>query len=111
MNIGKRNLDLIFFATDMYAIAITQAAKDSYRVRMELGNLDGVSGLTGSFVLEIHPKWAPLGAHRFKEMLDSDFFNDIRFFRVIHGFMAQVVKGGTCNNVSTLPTYISVNNE
>ena len=57
---------------------------------MDLGNLDGDSGKTGSFVLEIHPKWAPLGAKRFKAMLDSGFFNDVRFFRVIDGFMAQV---------------------
>ena len=91
----------------------TQAADDSYRVKMELGNLDGNSDSTGSFVLEIHPKWAPLGAHRFKQMLDSGFFNDIRFFRVIHGFMAQVVKGrGRAHNIFTLPIYIySVNNE
>ena len=47
--------------------------------------------MNGSFVLEIHPEWAPLGVQRFKEMMDSGFFRDIRFFRVIGGFMAQVV--------------------
>lgn len=39
--------------------------------------------------VQIHPEWAPLGAERFKEMLDESFFKGIRFFRVIDGFMAQ----------------------
>ena len=37
----------------------------------------------------MHPDWAPLGAARFQEMLDASFFNGVRFFRVIDGFMAQ----------------------
>ena len=32
--------------------------------------------------------WAPKGAARFREMMDSGF-KGIRFFRVISGFMAQ----------------------
>ena len=67
-------------------------AEESYRVKFDLGNLDGKRGQTGSFVLEIQPKWAPLGAKRFKEMLCAGFFEDIRFFRVIGGFMAQVAQ-------------------
>lgn len=58
-------------------------------MKFDLGNLE--AGQNGSFVLEIHPEWAPLGSQRFKEMLDGGFFRDIRFFRVIPGFMAQVV--------------------
>ena len=60
-------------------------------MKFDLGNLEGINGMNGSFVLEIHPEWAPLGVQRFKEMMDSGFFRDIRFFRVIGGFMAQVV--------------------
>mmetsp|Transcript_2317 Transcript_2317/g.3236 ORF Transcript_2317/g.3236 Transcript_2317/m.3236 type:complete len:228 (+) Transcript_2317:68-751(+) len=44
---------------------------------------------TGSFTLKINPSWAPLGAERFEELVDEDFFHDARFFRVISGFMAQ----------------------
>ena len=69
-----------------------QDAEDSFRVKFDVGKLDGVSGKTGSFFLEIHPEWAPLGAQRFREMLDDGFFEDIRFFRVIGGFVAQVVQ-------------------
>ncbi len=39
--------------------------------------------------LQVYPDWAPLGAQRFQEMLDASFFNGVRFFRVIDGFMAQ----------------------
>lgn len=46
-------------------------------------------GKTGKFVMEVHPDWAPLGAARFKELIDANFFKANRFFRVIDGFMAQ----------------------
>merc|ERR1711939_1133595 len=39
--------------------------------------------------MEVHPEWSPLGAARFKELIDSNFFKAARFFRVIDGFMAQ----------------------
>lgn len=48
------------------------------------------TGVSGTFVLEVHPDWAPLGAERFLELVDADgFWKGIRFFRVIEGFMAQ----------------------
>ena len=37
----------------------------------------------GNFVAEINEDWAPLGAARFMELVDQDFFSDIRFFRVV----------------------------
>ena len=47
------------------------------------------TGQKDSFDLEVQPDWAPLGAARFKELLDEEFFTSVRFFRVISGFMAQ----------------------
>jgi peptidyl-prolyl cis-trans isomerase A (cyclophilin A) len=47
---------------------------------------------TATFVVEVHPSWAPLGAARFLELVDDHgdgFWKGIRFFRVIEGFMAQ----------------------
>jgi len=43
----------------------------------------------GRFVLEVHRDWAPLGADRFYNLVKSGFFNDVRFFRVIGGQLAQ----------------------
>lgn len=44
---------------------------------------------TGSFVVEVHPEWAPLGAERFVSLAASNFFDQCRFFRVLQGFVAQ----------------------
>merc|ERR1712166_1262531 len=46
-------------------------------------------GKLGTFVVQVHPEWAPLGAARFEELVDAGFFQGARFFRVIDGFMAQ----------------------
>jgi len=62
-----------------------------YNVKFDVSNLDGQPGEDhkGAFVMEVHDEWSPLGAARFKEMVEGDFFKGIRFFRVIPGFMAQ----------------------
>jgi peptidyl-prolyl cis-trans isomerase A (cyclophilin A) len=44
----------------------------------------------GSFTITVTRAWAPLGADRFYNLVKSGFFDDVRFFRVISGFMAQV---------------------
>lgn len=41
------------------------------------------------FELTVHPDWAPNGAARFRELVDINFFDGIRFFRTISGFMTQ----------------------
>jgi cyclophilin family peptidyl-prolyl cis-trans isomerase len=43
----------------------------------------------GAFTIEVHRDWAPQGADRFYNLVKSGFFTDVRFFRVISGFMAQ----------------------
>lgn len=45
---------------------------------------------SGSFIVEVRPDWAPLGAARFTTLSKAGFFKDCRFFRVIDGFIAQV---------------------
>ncbi|CAM9784431.1 unnamed protein product [Ectocarpus sp. 8 AP-2014] len=44
---------------------------------------------SGSFVVEVRPDWAPLGAARFTLLSKAGFFEDCRFFRVLKGFVAQ----------------------
>jgi len=43
----------------------------------------------GSFVVEVHRDWAPLGADRFYNLVKNGFYDNCRFFRVISGFMVQ----------------------
>jgi len=71
------------------------SAADSFFVKFKVDKLDGKDGETGSFIMEIHPDWAPIGAARMEELVKMDFFSEIRFFRVIANFMAQFGISGT----------------
>jgi peptidyl-prolyl cis-trans isomerase A (cyclophilin A) len=43
----------------------------------------------GSFTIEVHRDWAPLGADRFYRLVQDRYYDDCAFFRVIPGFMVQ----------------------
>jgi len=58
-----------------------QQAPDSFRARF--------STTKGDFVIAVHRAWAPLGADRFYNLVRSGYYDGVRFFRVIPGFMAQ----------------------
>jgi len=58
---------------------------DDFRVQFDVETDAGA----GSFVVQVHANWAPIGAARFKELVESGFYNDVRFFRVIPSFMVQ----------------------
>jgi peptidyl-prolyl cis-trans isomerase A (cyclophilin A) len=76
------------------ALALLSPAA-AWRVKFNVANLDGKKGEKGSFTWEVDDAWAPLGAARFREMMEADFFKGVRFFRVISGFMAQFGIHGT----------------
>ncbi|MFG0333196.1 MAG: peptidylprolyl isomerase [Maioricimonas sp. JB049] len=59
---------------------------DTYNVLFETSQ--------GDFVVQVHPEWAPIGAAHFRKLVEADFYDDTRFFRVIDGFMAQVGMNG-----------------
>lgn len=58
-----------------------ETAPDVYRVKFQTS--------TGFVVIEVTKAWAPLGAERFYELCKVGYFNNARYFRVIHGFMVQ----------------------
>ena len=49
----------------------------------------------GKFTITVTRAWAPLGADRLYNLVKAGFYDDVRFFRVIDGFMAQFGIHGT----------------
>lgn len=43
----------------------------------------------GDFVVAVYRDWAPLGADRFKELVEMRFYDGCKFFRVVKGFVVQ----------------------
>jgi peptidyl-prolyl cis-trans isomerase A (cyclophilin A) len=62
-------------------VTVDKTAPDLFRVNFETSK--------GDFVIEVHRDWAPNGADRFYYLVKNGFYDQVRFFRVISGFMAQ----------------------
>lgn len=60
---------------------LNATAPDVYSVRFDTTK--------GPFVIEVHREWAPNGADRFYNLVRNGYYDGVRFFRVISGFMAQ----------------------
>lgn len=43
----------------------------------------------GNFTAEVNRNWAPNGVDRFYQLVQSGYFTDVAFFRVLSGFVAQ----------------------
>ncbi|WP_199589696.1 peptidylprolyl isomerase [Lujinxingia litoralis] len=43
----------------------------------------------GNFVIDVNREWAPRGADRLYNLVKLGYYDDVAFFRVIDGFMAQ----------------------
>jgi peptidyl-prolyl cis-trans isomerase A (cyclophilin A) len=62
------------------------ASPESFRVKF--------ATTKGDFTVEVTRAWAPKGADRFYRLVTEGYFKDIRFFRVLPGFMAQFGASG-----------------
>jgi peptidyl-prolyl cis-trans isomerase A (cyclophilin A) len=59
----------------------TEKAPASFKVKLDTTQ--------GDIVIEVTRAWAPNGADRFYNLVKLGYFQDVAFFRVIDGFMAQ----------------------
>ncbi|UCC25923.1 MAG: peptidylprolyl isomerase [Gemmatimonadales bacterium] len=64
-----------------YPSRLVETAPETFRARFE------TSG--GVFVVEVHRAWSPNGADRFYNLVKNGYYDDIRVYRVVEGFMAQ----------------------
>jgi peptidyl-prolyl cis-trans isomerase A (cyclophilin A) len=60
---------------------LTEKAPATYKARFDTSK--------GVFVIEVTREWAPNGADRFYNLVKNGFYDNVRFFRVISGFMVQ----------------------
>lgn len=67
---------------DPASAAMNATAPDSYRARFETSR--------GDFVIEVQRALSPRGADRFYNLVTNGYYDGVRFFRVIDGFMAQL---------------------
>jgi peptidyl-prolyl cis-trans isomerase A (cyclophilin A) len=61
--------------------SLREQAPAAYKVRFDTTK--------GAFVVEVTRAWAPRGADRFYNLVKNGFYDNVRFFRVISGFMVQ----------------------
>ena len=61
--------------------SLNETAPATYKVRLDT--------TAGPVVIQVTRAWAPLGADRFYNLVKNGFYDNVRFFRVIPGFMAQ----------------------
>jgi peptidyl-prolyl cis-trans isomerase A (cyclophilin A) len=43
----------------------------------------------GAFVIEVHRDWSPAGADRFYALVKNGYYDGVKFFRVVPGFVVQ----------------------
>ena len=80
----KRHIMARVFA--LAALLVPPAAAGSmFKVRFDVETTVGAEKID----VVVHEDWAPIGAARFKELVESGFYDDTRFFRVIPSFMVQ----------------------
>lgn len=77
----KSLLLMLISGAALLAQTPASAVPDHYRVKFATTH--------GDFVVEVHGHWAPIGAARFYELVQSHFFDGESFFRIVPDFIVQ----------------------
>jgi peptidyl-prolyl cis-trans isomerase A (cyclophilin A) len=80
---------LAAFATPAFSQSATLANPAALREQAPAAYKAKFDTTKGVFVVEVTRDWAPQGADRFYNLVKSGFYDNVRFFRVISGFMVQ----------------------
>ena len=56
-------------------------APDRFRARFDTTE--------GTFIIEVHREWSPNGADRFYNLVKNGYYDGVKFFRVVPGFVVQ----------------------
>lgn len=60
---------------------LNQPSPETFKIKFETSK--------GDFIMEVYRDWSPYGADRLYYLVKHGFYDNVRFFRVIEGFMAQ----------------------
>lgn len=60
---------------------LTAKAPERFKARFETTK--------GTFVIEVHREWSPNGADRFYNLVKNGYYDGVKFFRVVPGFVVQ----------------------
>ena len=71
------------------AAAADSNAPFTVQLDLQLKREGGELGQKGTLLVEVLPEWAPLAAARFRELVESGYYTDCRFHRVLPGYVAQ----------------------
>lgn len=66
-----------------------KTSSESVMVEFTVSHLNGDPDSSGTFVVQTMPEWSKLGAERFVDLVNDNFFDNCRFFRVLKDFIAQ----------------------
>lgn len=81
---GRASAPAVWFAVLAGSVGLGCAeapVPDVFRVALET--------TAGRFVIEVHRDWAPIGADRFRRLVEVGYYDDARFHRVVPDFIVQ----------------------
>jgi peptidyl-prolyl cis-trans isomerase A (cyclophilin A) len=67
-----------------------EGVPDVYRVKLDTSK--------GPVVIEVHRDWAPRGVDHFFNLIQTGFYNGVRFFRVTHSYVQFGINGNPSTN-------------
>jgi peptidyl-prolyl cis-trans isomerase A (cyclophilin A) len=76
---------------ELKQVARNESAPEVFQVKLATSK--------GDVVIEVHRAWAPIGVDHFHALVKTGFYDGVRFFRVLRGFVVQFgINGDVATN-------------